>query len=111
MPIHPELSPTQNIRPTFQVIVDAHGLPASDDLLRYTAYFLGNVWRSTFMDSCFWVTRTDLFYDFQSRSGPAIIATKITHESRHEPSFDLYQDGGIVPIARLINVALPKEIQ
>ena len=54
----------------------------------------------------FWITRTDLAADFHGRYG-STGHQEIGAEPRHEPTFDFYVDGAIVPLGRLINVKIP----
>lgn len=97
--------------PTMQIVIDCHGEAVTMqhlDLLRHHAmHRLGyeDVRRTVF------VTRTDLLHDLADRVYASHVTTfeKIEHEFRHEPSFDLYLPGEIVPIGRLVNVKVPEK--
>jgi hypothetical protein len=56
--------------------------------------------------SYFWITRSDLAEQFHVQYG-FTGHQQIGAEPRHEPTFDLYVNGGIVPLGRLINVKIP----
>lgn len=98
------------IPPTIQIVVDCHGQPIAREALRYVEHIFGNLVGSDRMLRTFWVTRHDFLQDFYARIGmpDCINRQTILSESRHEPSFDMYEDGGIVPVARLVNLAPPK---
>jgi hypothetical protein len=100
-------------RPTIQIVVDCHRQPIAREALGYVEHLVGLIRGSDVMLRTFWVTRTDLLYDFEARVGVKIDyhRSHIDSEPRHEPSFDLYEAGGIVPIARLVNLPTPTPIK
>jgi hypothetical protein len=100
--------------PTICIVVDCHGQPIAREGLRYVEHLVGLLKGADYMGRTFWVTRTDLMYDFEARGGTTQTYSGRDHigeEPRHEPSFDLYEDGGIVPIARLVNLPIPTPIK
>jgi hypothetical protein len=99
-------------RPTFQVVVDCKGAPLSGPLCIYLENLIGAIKGYEWLEPSFWITRTDLYYKYEAEHTQAqmIQATKkLSHDPRHEPSCDLYFNGGIVPVGRLINLELPPE--
>ena len=93
-----------------QIVIDCQGERIEKRHLMYaeacTRVLLGEE-RS---QPSFWITRDDLCNDYTARHLVDISMShrnRIGSEHRHEPSFDLYIDGGIIPVARLINVAIP----
>lgn len=101
------------IPPTIQIVVDCHGQPIAREALRYVENLFGKLVGSDRMYRTFWVTRHDLLHDFERRVGMSDRMSRQTigSEVRHDPSFDLYEDGGYVPVARLVNMAPPKPLE
>jgi hypothetical protein len=99
--------------PTIQIVVDCHRQPIGREALRYVEHLFGKLVGSDRMLRTFWVTRCDLLHDFEMRIGwpQQINSQSIASEVRHEPSFDLYEDGGYVPVARLVNLAAPQPFE
>lgn len=99
-------------KPPFQIVVDCNGLFVNLADLRYVEGCVSAIVGSENMHSPFWVTRSDLLHELYDRSTildlqytPNVeFLRQIADEARHEMSFDLYVDGGIVPIGRLVNV-------
>lgn len=101
------------IPPTIQIVVDCHGQPIAREALRYVEHLVALIKGSFVLERTFWVTRHDLLHDFEIRVGAPqwISPQSIASEARHEPSFDLYEDGGYVPVARLVNLAPPQPFE
>ena len=102
------------MNPSMQIILDCHGERIEKRHMYLLISCLECLLGVEKAGNAFWVTRTDLRADYEHRvvdvnlismSQPA----RIGDEARHEPTFDLYMQGEIVPIGRLVNVAIPKE--
>jgi hypothetical protein len=91
-----------------QIVLDCRGEAVIAAHLRLLENSVAAVLGSDRLYHSFYVTRTDLLYDFLGReSSPA---TKMHEERFHEPSFDLYlecePESEVIPVGRLINVAI-----
>jgi hypothetical protein len=92
--------------PTIQIIIDLHGAPVERRHLQWALACVGQMWGAEKMQPAFWITRTDLLHAYLSQNQMVDQSLRVLgDEPRHEPSFDLYHDGGIVPVLRIINVA------
>lgn len=93
-------------KPTTQVVVDCNGAKASIGLLQYLVSCISVLRGVEYIAHPFWVTRPDLKALLQYET---VLPSRfhVDSEARHEPSFDLYNDGGTVPIGRLVNVYIP----
>lgn len=111
MPIHPDspsvsdLQANKRNKPTVQIVIDCKGQTVLPGFLSYAESLIAQLRGTHYVQNTFWITRTDLACDYVGRNGVIDMRTRIGEEPRHEPSFDLYEDGGIVPIARIVNVA------
>jgi hypothetical protein len=93
-------------RATFQIVVDAHGAPLEMRLLYYLQSLVLCVLGAERCDKSYWVTQTDILYDFMGREPQMqfIDPTRNFHEERfHERSMDLYLLGETVPVGRIVN--------
>lgn len=107
IPFDPPASsqPNKRLEPSMHIVIDCKGQYVTTNFLRYTENLLARLRGSQYIENTFWITRHDLHHDFEARNAAIVLHLKLASEPRHEPSFDLYEDGGIVPIARLVNVA------
>lgn len=109
MPLHESsssaLHPNKRLEPTVQIVIDCKGQPVLPGFLGYTQSLLSQLRGVDYVQNLFWVTRTDLQRDYQARNMSTMNPFRVGEEPRHEASFDLYEEGGTVPVARLVNVA------
>jgi hypothetical protein len=111
MPIPPDslsvsgYQPNKRNQPTVQIVIDCKGQTVVPGFLSHAESLVAQLRGTHYVQNCFWVTRIDLANDYAYHHGARILRDVIGAEARHEPSFDLYEEGGIVPIARLVNVA------
>ncbi len=101
--------------PSTQIVIDMHGAPVGRGMMQRGEAYIECLYGAGRKQPLFWVTRTDLLHDYVSRhydvqSLDGLARQHLMDEPRHEPSFDLYCDGGIVPILRIINVAPAQEL-
>jgi hypothetical protein len=99
--------------PRLQLILDLQGEPVEPRHLEYMQARLAQMLGCEKMYRAFWVTRLDLAIDYRGRYGIPVpldrrTAQDLCDEVRHEPTFDLYVDGGTVPLGRIINVKIPQ---
>lgn len=100
-------------RPRMLLILDIEGERAEPRHLEYLKALLAQMLGAEKIERAFWVTRTDLAVDFRGRRGfESYFGVEelrdIADEPRHEPVFDLYVDGGVVPLGRIVNVKIPE---
>jgi hypothetical protein len=95
--------------PRIQIILDAQGerlvLGHLHRLINLVVLTIG----SDKLDQCFWITTYPLRHDFEYRFPEAMRTNAITAEKFHADSMDLYLQGEVVPVGRIVNLAEPKE--
>ena len=97
-------------KPRTRIVVDCQGEPATIDLLYYCETFVRSL-LGGYKTEGFWITRDDLFFDFDTRhsaNGPCSFK-KLEREKFHTPTFDFYLRDRTedVPVASLVNVKIP----
>lgn len=92
--------------PRLLLILDLQGEPAEPRHLEYMKARLCQMLGSDRMHPHFWITRNDLAQEFRAAHG-FMNQPALGEEPRHEPTFDFYVDGGIVPPGRIVNAKIP----
>ena len=98
-------------KPRTRIVVDCQGEPATIGLLYYCETFVRSL-LGGYKTEGFWITRDDLFFDFDTRhsANGSCSFKKLEREKFHTPTFDFYliDRKDDVPVGSLINVKIPE---
>ena len=101
--------------PRFQLLLDVHGEAVTHKHLLILTNGVMSLHGCERLIGSFWVTRSDLMYDFLRREVQTN-PPQLFDQRYHESSFDLYlqpQRNGYedyhIPIGRILNVAIPSQ--
>lgn len=106
-------------QPTIQIVIDAKGMPLTEQLMRHAESCVMAVFgaQAGVSGRTYWIMRTDIYHQFLSDSfAQKMLPPRIGEERCHEPSADLYLpdfNNGYptnVPFARIVNLKIPEAV-